>query len=650
MIVSRLVIASRIASRLKLRLGAALGFMGLSIAWSAVVWAAPPGAPDSAPASVALGEVAPTPPPLVLATSDTRSYTVKPGDTLLSISRAFGVTTSAILDANGLQDPNRLVAGVTLTIPSSQSPVATPTGAPAQNPAPPPPPAATPGPAASPAPAPPATQGPAPAQPQTQAASTKDPLYFDQTGFRVANDRFWDYFNKRGGLRTFGYPISKEFLLFGFRVQVFQREIMQLNPDGSVSTMNLLDDGLMPYTRINFSTFPGADGGMASAAPKPGSDGYLDKMLDWMKEKVPDQWNGMPVNFWKTFNETVRYEDAYPDKKMDPGIMPAINLELWGAPTSAPSYDPSNKNFVYLRFQRGIMHYDKTNGTTQGLLLGDYLKSIITGINLPPDLDEQARGSRFYRQYNPMAANGLNRPNDLSGSDMRGAFGRDGLVVLDPGHGGTQIGTAHAFPDGLVLVEKDINLKVALKVADLLRRGGRQVSLTRTADTQVNNPPRDVTGNGRITLDDDLEARVDMANNSGADLFLSIHFNGNNNGALNGSEVYYNVMRPFTDKNKKFAQMVLDNLMASTKAAGFTLNNRGIKLDENAVGKGNAFYLLGPTDDDHPRATQMVGALAEGAFLTNDQDASMVKQDKFLDAVAAGYAQAIQQWFQSMGK
>jgi len=67
------------------------------------------------------GQAAPTPPPLVLATSGTRSYTVKPGDTLLSIARAFGVSSSAIADANGLQDPNKLVAGMTLTIPGGQA-------------------------------------------------------------------------------------------------------------------------------------------------------------------------------------------------------------------------------------------------------------------------------------------------------------------------------------------------------------------------------------------------------------------------------------------------------------------------------------------------------------------------------------------------
>lgn len=575
----------------------------------------------------------------------TITYTVKPKDTLFSIARSFGVTVSAIQEANGLTDPNAIKAGQVLTIPGGTPPSATPSQTPTPAPSTPTPSATPTGTGATPTP----TPTPGPTGP-TQVSQPKDPLYFEETGFRVANERFWEYFNRRGGVRTFGYPISREFLLFGFRVQFFQRAILQLNPDGSVSTMNLLDEGLMPYTRINSSTFPGVDKAVTDATPKVGSEGYFEKLLAFVKEKTPDQWNGLPVNFYKAFSETVRYEDAYPDKSQDPGIMPAINLELWGAPTSPPAFDPSNNNFVYMRFQRGILHYDKTTGATQGLLLGDYLKSIITGWDLPPDLEEQAKGSRFYRQYNPLAPDGLNRPNDLPGTTMRGAFTRDGLVVIDPGHGGTQIGAAHAFSDGLVLVEKDLNLKVAQKVADLLRRAGRQVLLTRTSDTQVNNPPRDVTGDGKMTLDDDLQARVDIANNSGAELFLSIHFNGNTKTDLRGTEVYYNANRPFSDKNRKFAQMVLDNLLASTKAAGYNLESRGVREDEKVVGKGNSFYLLGPAEPDKPRATQMVGVLAEGAFLTNKEDAEMLRQEKFLDALALGYAKAIQQWFQSIGK
>jgi N-acetylmuramoyl-L-alanine amidase/LysM repeat protein len=600
-----------------------------------------PGGPQAASAPA---PAQPTPVPTPAPPADVK-YTVKQGDTLVSIAASFGVKTQAIQDANGLQDPNSLKLGQSLTIPGAKTP------APAATPAPPPAPAPTdaPAPAATPAP----TQASAPGQPTATPVPTQpagDPRAFDQTGYRIDNDKFWDYFNRRGGVRTFGYPVSKEFTLLGFRVQFFQRLVMQLKPDGTVTTMNLLDDSMVPYTRMNFSTFPGPDKGMAEAAPKPGSDGYFDKLLSFAKDKSPDQWNDLSVNFYKTFLNTVKYEDAYPDKKQDPGIMPAINLELWGVPISPPAYDPTNKNFVYLRFQRGIMHFDKTTGATQGLLLGDYLKAIITGVNLPADLADQAKSSKFYLQYNSTAPGGLNRPADLPGTDMAGAFGSDGVVVIDPGHGGTEIGAAHVFPDNVALQEKNVNLKVALKTADILRKAGRQVQLTRTTDTQVNNPPKDVTGDGKMTLDDDLESRVDIANKAGAQLFLSIHFNGSGDPAQSGSEVYYNTKRPFSDKNKKFAQVVLDNLLATTKAAGFNMNNRGVKNDEFSVGKGNSLYLLGPTDDDKPRAAQMTGALVEGAFLTNDQDASYLKQDKFLDALAQGYAQAIQQWFQSGGK
>ena len=47
-------------------------------------------------------------------------------------------------------------------------------------------------------------------------------------------------------------------------------------------------------------------------------------------------------------------------------------------PTSRPMHDPNNPGFIYQRFQRGIMHYDKGCGCTQGLLLADYVKALIT--------------------------------------------------------------------------------------------------------------------------------------------------------------------------------------------------------------------------------------------------------------------------------
>ncbi len=270
------------------------------------------------------------------------------------------------------------------------------------------------------APTPDATAGVIPPFP-----ATTDPRYFQQTGYRISNDAFWDYFQKRGGVRTFGYPISREFTLTGFRVQLLQRGLLQQMPNGSVSTMNLLDSGLMPYTRINGSTFPGQDPEMIQSAPLADDPAYAEKAIAFVQSNVPDQWEGQSVNFLQTFLSTVRYEDAFPQGGADPALVPLLNLEFWGLPTSRPTSDPHNHNFIYQRFQRGIMHYDATAGVTQGLLLGDYFKSIITGQDLPPDLAQQASLSFFYRQYDRSKPGYLARPIDLRGTELVGAFEMD---------------------------------------------------------------------------------------------------------------------------------------------------------------------------------------------------------------------------------
>ena len=254
---------------------------------------------------------------------------------------------------------------------------------------------------------------------------------FPETNFTVSNDKFVDYFDHRGGVRVLGYPISREFTFLGTRVQFFQRAVLQVTPDGGVGLLNILDEGLLPYTHINGSTFPGPDPGVIAAAPSPGDPDYGTKAIAFVREYAPDSWQGMKTNFFSAFSSTVRAEDAFPNGG-DTGLLPLINLEIWGLPTSKPTQDPSNGNFVYLRFQRGIMQYDNSSGLTQGVLIGDYLKSVITGRNLPGDLAQDARGSKLYLQYNNGMVNGLNRPGDLPGTDMFAAFEQDGVVVPTP--------------------------------------------------------------------------------------------------------------------------------------------------------------------------------------------------------------------------
>src|SRR5919197_2309408 len=263
---------------------------------------------------------------------------------------------------------------------------------------------------------------------RVSAQATDDPRFFSQTGFRIDNDTFWNFFQRRGGVRTFGYPVSSKFMLLGFTVQIFQREVMQLQPDGGVQTLNLLDEGLLPYTRINGSTFPAPDPAVVSQPPPVSDPDYATKILQFVDAQAPDSFDGEPVSFDQTFHTTATQADAC---DLDPGALPLADLQIWGAPTSQPAHDPTNNDFIYQRFQRGIMHYDKGCGCTQGLLLADYLKQVLIGprmpngstnSNLPGDLAQQAQNSRFMSQYAPGRPGSLARPNDLAGSDLTNAF------------------------------------------------------------------------------------------------------------------------------------------------------------------------------------------------------------------------------------
>jgi hypothetical protein len=84
--------------------------------------------------------------------------------------------------------------------------------------------------------------------------------------------------------------------------------------------------------------------------------------------------------------------------------------------------DANNHDFIYLRWQRGIMMYDASCTCTQGILLADYLKDILTGQNLPADLAQEAANSPLLDQYDPGAPLWLRHPGVLPGTDLTNAF------------------------------------------------------------------------------------------------------------------------------------------------------------------------------------------------------------------------------------
>jgi hypothetical protein len=287
----------------------------------------------------------------------------------------------------------------TPTLAATATPTPTATATPTATPA-------LPTPTITPAPIPPAPPAP------------RDARYFAQTGYRIDHDPFWTYFNARGGVDAFGYPVSRTFPFLGCTTQFFQRHLMQQCGGGPVQLMNLLDPDLMPFNQINFSTFPAHDPNVAGGAPPPGTPNYGVAVLNYVRGVAPETFEGLPVQFFTTFVSTVPGSDPV----NNPDFAALVNLEVWGFPTSRPAYDPNNRSFVYQRFQRGIMHFDQASGATRGILLSDWFKSIITGRNLPPDLAAQAFGSRFFIQYCPGAPGWLCRPAQLPGTDLTFAF------------------------------------------------------------------------------------------------------------------------------------------------------------------------------------------------------------------------------------
>ncbi|MFN0070706.1 MAG: N-acetylmuramoyl-L-alanine amidase [Chloroflexota bacterium] len=472
-----------------------------------------------------------------------------------------------------------------------------------------------------------------------------DSRYFAQTRQRIDNEQFWQLYRSRGAHRTFGYPVSGTFTLLGFPVQIYQRQIMQLMPDGRVALMNVLDDGLLPYTAANGSTFPSSDQNLLRQYPSTDDPQYHVKALELVKQLAPDTWDGNPVGFYRAFTGTVKAEDAFPNGGGNSGLLLGMALELWGMPTSAPAYDPTNRNFVYQRFQRGIMHFDKSSGATQGLLLADYVKSILTLQNLPADLDEQAKKSRLYGQFNPKSALSMNRPADLPGSDLTNAFQRGPVVMVDPGHGGNQIGSTAKLGDGPPIAEKELNLKVALRLAELLRAQGIDVIMTRTTDVLVNGD-KDLTGDDKVTLTDDLQARVDKANAAGADLLISVHFNGLDDPTRRGTQIFYADERPFSDRSKTLAEMVQTNMIKQLGQAGYQTQDRKATPDSQLLGRGAHFYLLGPESKIIKRASQMPGIIGEPLYLTNAEDAAAIRKPAVQEAVARAYADAVREYFE----
>jgi N-acetylmuramoyl-L-alanine amidase/PKD repeat protein len=164
-------------------------------------------------------------------------------------------------------------------------------------------------------------------------------------------------------------------------------------------------------------------------------------------------------------------------------------------------------------------------------------------------------------------------------------------VYIDAGHGGMDPGAVR-----FGLNEKDANLDIALRLKSKLEANGFEVVMTRTNDAYS-------------TLDE----RVEKANSSGADIFLSVHNNAALSEYAHGTETYW--CANGVTGSSQLAGYIQNNLVKQISRA-----NRGVKTANFRVIKN----------------TRMPAALVECAFVSNPTEAELLKTSEFKEKIVLG--------------
>lgn len=173
-------------------------------------------------------------------------------------------------------------------------------------------------------------------------------------------------------------------------------------------------------------------------------------------------------------------------------------------------------------------------------------------------------------------------------------------VIIDPGHGGVDSGAHHNQ-----ILEKNINLAIAKKLANKLKNRNITVKLTRTQDELYKNDRHQ-----------DLKHRIKIANNSQANILVSIHVNSFPNAKSFGGETYYNKQ---SQEGEKLASAIQEQLLKIQPK-----NYRTIKTAP--------YYIL--------QESKITAVLVEVGFISNPQDRDRItnphEQEKIAKAITTG--------------
>jgi N-acetylmuramoyl-L-alanine amidase len=139
--------------------------------------------------------------------------------------------------------------------------------------------------------------------------------------------------------------------------------------------------------------------------------------------------------------------------------------------------------------------------------------------------------------------------------------------------------------EGIPLYEHVLNLIVAYRLAPLLEAEGAEVCVTRKPDGDLQIQPYDYTGDGLVRpggvaeedIGERVQPRIDWANAFGAELLLSIHFNGSDDPSASGTEVYLPDASPRLEDARRLGEAVMDSLIAGLADAGYVGHSRGVR-------------------------------------------------------------------------
>ncbi len=186
---------------------------------------------------------------------------------------------------------------------------------------------------------------------------------------------------------------------------------------------------------------------------------------------------------------------------------------------------------------------------------------------------------------------------------------RKEVIIIDAGHGGRDPGSVSHREK---YEEKSLTLSTAFLVRDHLKKLGYQTVLTRNHDIYV-----------------PLVTRADIANDLGAHLFVSIHYNFSTSRDVEGIEVYYfkEEKHPGSDRITKSRQLA--NKVLASVIEGTSAKSRGIKQANFAV----------------IRETKMPAILIEAGFLSNPGEREKINDPNYLRKLSLGIAKGVDKYF-----